>query len=531
MTAPSEREYAVFLRGEQREDQLRFLRNGLRTLPNPKTGQPFTEDEIRKATTAGSRYYVEADAIDLTCQGLQKKDEFLAQQMRIDRAGTAALTNFHATTWGEKYLPASGGSGAVLSTGNLPGTAFVGSTLIPDPFATYALDPASKRYQVLVSTTADGDGNATLLLVGIDTGRETNIPVGTVLTWGNRPPSASPTATVIDDDFSGGGPAETDAEFSDRLGARVRRKPGAGNESQMRDLSRASSNAVEDAFPYPCADNAGSTLIAVTQKRSSATGPLARLPAVGTLAAVIQRLVPPGSADIPGRAFIAVLSPVVEPTDLTLEVVQRTASNAGWTDTVPFPPIRAAGAAVTVTTRTSQQDIRITTDAAGQLPGGVAGPLSGVHLMVWDIPSSRFEVLAVNTITDLGGGVYHVLLSAPPNHTLAIGDYISPGMSQTQADVMAESVEAYFDSLGPGELIDLDNDPLAVRAFRRPVPTEEWPQRVGQQLFQYVSDGLGAAVTDGNVNVLTSPTPSLPGDPIDGPSLLTLGHFAVYVFS
>jgi hypothetical protein len=529
MTAPLEREYAVFRRGDLRElIMLPFIRNGLRALTNPKTRQLFTEDEVRRATTAGARFYVEADAIDLVGQGIEKKDEFLAQQMRIDRAGSAALGNYHGPQWGQDYLPATGGSGSVLVSGSLPGTAFTGSTTIPDPFATYALDPASRRYQVLVSETADASGNATLLLVGIDGGSETNIPVGTVLVWGNPPAGAAPFGTVADDDFSGGGPAETDAEFSDRLAARVRRKPGAGNESQMRDIARAASNAVEDAFPYPCADNAGSTLIAVTQKRKSAAGPVARLPSVGTLTAVTQRLVPPGSADIPARAFVAVLSPVSEPTSLTLQVAQRTASASGWTDRQPFPPARAAGAAVAITTLTTQQDFRVTTDAAGQLPGGVAGPLSGVHLMVWDIPSSRWEVLAVTSVTDLGGAIYRVLLASPPAHTLGVGDYISPGMLPGQADALAESVERYFDALGPGELIDLSADPLAVRAFRRPVPTEEWPQRAGQQLTQFVFDGVGAAITDATVTVLGASSPSVPGDPIDGPSLLTLGHFAVY---
>lgn len=532
MTAPLEREYAVFRRGDLRElIMLPFLRNGLRALANPKTGQLFTEDEVRRATTAGSRFYIEGDAIDLVGQGIEKKDEFLAQQMRIDRAGTAALTGYHAPQWGESYLPATGGSGSVLVAGCLPGTAFTGSTTIPDPFATYALDPASKRYQVLVSETADGDGNASLLMVGIDGGSETNITVGTILAWGNPPAGAAPFGTVVDDDFSGGGPAETDAEFSDRLAARVRRKPGAGNESQMRDLSRAASNAVEDAFPYPCADNAGSTLIAVTQKRKDASGPVARLPSVGTLTAVTQRLVPPGSADLPARAFIAVLSPVSEPTELTLQVIQRTASAAGWTDRQPFPPINAGGTAVVIGTVFSQMHFRVDlSGGSGLLPGG-ASPATGLHLMVWDVTSSRFALLAVAHIDDTGGGQYEITLTAPPAHTLAPGDYISPGMLQAQADVLAESVEAYFDALGPGELIDLAADPLAVRAFRRPVPTEEWPERIGQQLTQFVFDGVGAAITDATVTVIGPSSPSVPGDPIDGPSLLTLGRFAVYVLA
>lgn len=504
-----------------------MLRNGLRPLTNPKTGQPFTEDEIRRVTTAGSSFYIRGDAIDLACQGIQKRDEFLAQQMRIDRAGTAMLRGFHGPQWGQPYLPASGGSGSVLATA-LPATTFVGSTTVPDPFAAFARDPAGNRYQVLVSGSADVFGNASLLMVGIDTGFETNIPVGTVLTWSNAPPGAAPTAVVVVNDFGGGGPQETDAEFSNRLAARVRRKPGAGNESQMRDLARASSNAVEDAYVYPCALNAGSTLVAITQKRQTSVGPNARLPSPGALAAVTARLVPPASADIPGRVFVVVQSPVAEPVNLVTTVSQRVGSSVGWSDLQPFPPVRAAGAAVTITTVTTQQDIRITTDAAGQLPDGVAGPLAGVHLMVWDVPSSRWQLLNVTTVQDLGGGIYRVLLGSAPAHTLTVGDYVSPGMSQKQANLLASSVETYFDSLGPGELVDLSTSVLAVRAFRRPIPTEERPQRVGQQLIQFIFDGLGAAVTDASVVSQSASAPAVPDDPITGPSMLTLGKFAVY---
>jgi hypothetical protein len=526
MTALVEREWAVFRRGDLREDQLRFLRNGLRALLNPKTAQPFTEDEIRRATTPGGRFYIEADAVDLIAQGIQKRAEFLAQQMRIDRCGSAVLQNYHGPMWKQDYLPATGGSGSVLAIG-LTGTSWIGSTTIPDPFATFGLDSASNRYQVLVTGTADSDGNATLLLVGIDTGEATNLEAGSDIIWANAPPGSQPTCVVGQDDFSGGGPAESDAEFSRRLLARVRRKPGSGNESQLRDLARLSSNAVEDAYIYPCALNAGSTLVSITQKRRS-SGPTARLPSAGALAAVTAALVPPGSANVPARVYVAVLAPVSYPGDVTVQAALRPGSAVGWTDLQPFPPIHGSGAAVAITLVTNQQNFRITTDAAGQLPNAVSGPLAGVHLMVWDVPSSRWEVLSVTTVEDLGAGVYRVILASPPAHTLAVGDCVSPGMLQKQADVFASSAEAFFDSLGPGEVINLSANTLAVRAFRRPIPTEERPQRIGQQLLQFLSDGLGAALTDAAIASQSVATPPVPSDPIDGPNLLTLGKFAVY---
>lgn len=525
MAQPSEREYVVHRRGELRELQLTFLRNGLRSLPNPRNGQDFTEDEIRRATTPGSRFYIEADGVDIICQGIEKRDEFLAQQMRIDRAGSAFLVNYHAPQWGEQYLPATGGSGNVTATG-LVGTTWVGSTTIPDPFASFGLDSAGNRYQVLVSGVAGSNGQATLLLVGIDGGVATNLAVGEEIRWSNPPPGSDPTATVVGEDFSGGGPAETDAEFAPRLAQRVRRKPGAGNESQMRALARASSNAIEDAFIYPCAMNAGSTVVAITQKRRTTVGPEARLPGAAALAAATAVLVPPGSAEIPARAFVLVLGPTSQPSDVVCTLSQRKGSSAGWADVQPFPPVRAGGVAVAITTVTSQTNFRVTTDGVGDLPNGVTGPLAGVSLMVWDEPTSRFEALTVSTVEDLGGGVYRVILLLPPVHTLAVGDWVSPAMARR--DSLAEAAESYFDSLGPGEAIDLDTDSLAVRAFRRPSPDEERPYRAGSSLLTFLGEGLGAALSDALLASISDTEPDVPSDPVDGPAMLTLGKFAVY---
>ena len=522
MPTPTEREFAVFRRGEIREDILRFLRNGLRNLPDPQTGTLFTEDVIRKATTAGSRFYVEADAIDLACQGVQKRDEFLAQQLRVDRAGTSFLQNFHAPQWGETYLPATGGTGNVLATG-LPGTTWIGSTTVPDPFATFGTDEGGKRYQVLVSGVANAQGQATLTIIGIDGGLETNLAPGSELRWSN-PPAGSDQACLTSTQFTGGGPAETDAEFSARLAARIRHKPGAGNDAQIRALARAASNAVEDAFVYPCAMNAGSVLVAVTQKRGVATGPNARVASAGVLLQVTAAIVPPGSPDIPAQAFVVVVPDTPLPTNAAVQLALRKGSAAGWTDLQPFPPINGT-AAIAVTLVSTSTDFRITTGSAGQLPSGVTSA-PGVGLMVWDVTSSRFEILQVSLVTDLGGGVYRVQLAAAPSHTIALGDWISP--ASLQKDALAAATEAYFDSLGPGEVINLSTDVLAPRAFRRPVPSEEYPSRAGQSLISFIAEALGAVQSDATLASITVQTPTLPTDPIDGPRRVTLGKFAAY---
>lgn len=524
MTTPVEREFAVFRRGEQREAQLRDLREGLRLLIDPDTGQPFTDDVLRRATARGGRFWREADAIDLILMGVQKGGEFFAQQTRIDRSGSSWLRQYHSPLWGEPYLPAFGGSGFVNARG-LAGTTWLGSTTIPDPFAQVAADTSGLRYQVVLTGTADANGNAQLVLLAIDGGTTTNLAVDSVLKWVSPPPGSEPTVTVVGADFTGGQDAETDADFSKRLAARVRHKPASGNWAHLRSYARAASVSVEDAFVYPAAFHAGSELVVVTQKRGDVRGPLARAPSFGTLQAVTAALVPPASPFVPGRVHVVVLPPQLVPSDMVVRLAQPLGSAAGWTDLEPFPPINGTDA-VTVTTVTTTTVFQVTCDGAGLLPQGVAGPLAGVHLMAWNQSISSFERLDVSTVEDIGGGIYRVTLATAPTRALQVGDWISPEMARR--DTLASAVSAYFDGLGPGEVIDLENDERGARAYRHPVGSEEYPTRAGQSAISVIGEALGAPVSDAQLASVSVSAPSLPTDPIDGPNLIVAGNFAVY---
>ena len=525
MTSPTEREFTIFNRGEVREEILRGFREGLRDLVDPETGQTFTEDTIRRATGPGTRFWVEAESIDIVGLGIQKRAEFFAQQVRLDRAGSAMLRNYHGVLWGEEALPAFGASGTVTANAT-PGTTWVGSTTLPDPFAVVGRDDAGNRYQAFVSALTPGSGVVTLTLVGLDGGDATNLEVGDKITWVNPPLGAAPTALVATE-FAGGTDEETDSDFGDRLASRVRNKPGAGNWAQLRAFARSASAAVDAAWVYPVAFHAGSVLVAVTQKRGLAVGPLARIPSISVLAAVTGLLVPPGSPVFPARAFVLVVGPTAEPSDLVLQTALPKASAAGWTDLVPFPPVDGTDG-VEITTVSTQTSITISlpTAGAGLLPGGVAGPLTGVNLMVWDADTSSFEKLLVSTVTDIGGGDYTAVLSSPPTHFLTAGDWISP--DSERRDAIASGLVSYFDQLGPGEVIDLTTDPRAPRAYRHPTPSEEDPSRAGQAIVTFLSDALGSSLSDATLASITVQTPTLPTEPALGPRLLVPGLFAVY---
>jgi hypothetical protein len=530
MALPDERKFATFRRGKVRDDIiLARFRNTLRGQINPDTKQPFTEDEIAIITQEDSRFFIEADAIDRYGQAVQQRAIWFADQIRPERAASGFLRGFHGALWlPDGLLAATGGSGPVLATGS-PGTIYVGSTTLGDPTANVARDPSGKRYQVLITTVAGSNGQASLQMQAIDPGDSTNLLAGTVLTWVSPPLGTDPEASVTDT-FTGGFNEETENEFAQRLVRRIRNKPGAGNSSQFRLWAGQATNAVADAFIYPTALHSGSVVVCVMQKRGNTQGPLARVASIGTLAAVTAYLIPPTSPVVPHGVHVLVVPINPEPTGMALELSMPRGSSGGWTDTDPWPRYSVGyPQGVRITGVTSQTFFGFQTDQ--HLPNlAVGGILQGEDLpsiMLWDDTTSRFEQLDILSLIRTTTTNYAVALSNAPSKTLAIGDILSPANNRALA--IAESFEDYFDELGPSELVSSD-DPRYVRAARFPRPDQEYPIRAGQGVIARLDDQLGGALADAELQYISQNAPTLPSEYeiIAGPNILTLGRVGIY---
>lgn len=534
MTTPADREFEVLPRGHVRDKVvLANFRNGLRALINPETGQPFAEDEIARATQAKSRWFIEADAIDQYGQGEQRGAVYLSDQARIERASTAYLENFHARLWSpEGRLAATGGSGKV-DVPAVPGTIIVGSSTVPDPAAYQARDAAGKKYQVFTTVITPAAippssvGVASVTLVAIDTGTVTNLLDGDKLTWISRDPNMQPECTVAED-FSGGTDTETDGEWASRMMGTIRHKQGAGNDAQMRAWARRSSNAIEEAFVFPCFLHAGSTLIAISQKRAGVKGPLARIPSPGTMAQAIAYLTPPGSPVVPARAFLVIAPVNAESTNFVVRLAMAKGSSGGWTDVQPFPAYHAT--TPTITSVISQTDIRVTASGDATLPGQAAlATLTGAdapQMMVWNADKTEFEKLAITSVQDLGSNEYKVLLSATASFTLAIGQRVSPDLARRA--IVHEAIGGYFDELGPGNLFDVTTDARGVRCVRFPRAIEERPFRAGAIVATRIIEALGGAASDGSLASMSVTEPTYPTNLASGPKMLVPGAVAVF---
>ncbi len=118
------------------------------------------------------------------------------------------------------------------------------------------------------------------------------------------------------------------------------------------------------------------------------------------------------------------------------------------------------------------------------------------------------------------------MLSQAAVAPIVSGTIVSPDTARR--DLLALSIEAYLDTLGPGELVDLATDTRAHRAFRFPEPSEVFPQRCGSAAISFLQDAFGATLADGQVESVSLATPAIPADPISGPNLIVAGKCGVY---
>lgn len=553
MATADERAFVVFERGDVRDNViLGAWRNTLRASVNPETGVTFTEDEITRATQPGSRFYIEADAIDLYGMARQQRALWFAQQIDPRKANSAFLETFHGRLWlgPDSKLPAVGASGPALATG-VATTVIPGSTTLGDPTAAVAVDGNGVRFQVLQTVVIPSSKQVTVTMQAINGGFSTRLAVGTVLTWSTGiNPGTDPTADVLEV-FDGGFDEETDEEYAARIEERIRERPASGNATHFQTWAAEASNAVQQAFVYPVALNAGTVLVVVTEKRGDNVlteqvpeGPNARVPAVSTLEAVADYLIAPASPVVPQRVSVFVAGPNMQESDLVVLINMAKGRNGGWGDAVPWPAYSQFAAQTQIKT-VSGDGLTLTVNTDIPLVNNVAS-LSGVDapaMMLWDVNVSRWVKLDVASVTDPVPGSlslrdFTIVLNTEPlmydssqaprtTPVIAVGERLSPYTDRLT--VVAEALEDYFDGLGPGEIVSTV-DARYARGARQPFPSSKYPIRAGQAMITNIIDALSGTASDGQVIYISRNEPDLPSNPIDGPNMVSLGNVNIFPF-
>jgi uncharacterized phage protein gp47/JayE len=357
-----------------------------------------------------------------------------------------------------------------------------------------------------------------------DTGRASNAPPGTTVTFLNPPANVSPEATVSSiEPITGGFDAETEARLRERILNGYGNVPGGGNWGHLREIAFNASPAVQMAFVYPAIGGPSTAKTVITQAFDRENYDYSR--AISSAAVQIVRDAVHATVST-GFSF-----PVTTPADQTVDVAVKFTipdstlsggSGEGWTDITPWPQLVSA-TRVTVTSVTTAGVVTCDADTA-------TAPVNGqTRVAWWSTNDMRFHTRTV-TANSGSAGAWVLTLDAPfvdsRGLTPAAGDYLSPG-----AEHLIEYGETWLkmlETLGPGENTSDSSLIGNGRALRKPTEASGGPASDLNitQLLGFKS--AHPEIKDLAWSYRSASAPTVPASVDDAPNILAPAKFGVY---
>ncbi|MEJ7728225.1 MAG: baseplate J/gp47 family protein [Polyangiaceae bacterium] len=376
--------------------------------------------------------------------------------------------------------PAIGGSGyvsVIAATGG--GTIYQDDVLI---------DSVTKlRFKCAVTDLYTSSKPVPVL--GIDAGDTTNLAPGSILTWVNPRPGIGPKATVLLQNdgtgLSGGRPAETEAEFQQRIIDQRSNPPAGGNDAFYLQAARRTTNvAVEQPFTYAAIGGAGTIGLSFTLRPSRPGA--SRRPNPVQRGLVHANLVAKNPFD-DGVIDLQILGTNVSP---RVEVTWKTGA-AGWVDGQVWPPhVAASPVAVIDTAPISATSFRVTTATV------TVAPQVGQTIALLNRLTGKFARKRIAAVTTVLAShtwllTFDTTLNASDLSLVPLtGALVSPWSESL--DAVALAVFKHIDTLGPGEQVDPLPDP-GQRQRRQPESPTRWPS--------VLTNGLALDIKAGAVSV------------------------------
>jgi len=394
--------------------------------------------------------------------------------------------------------PAVGASGYVLaSTATGGATIFAGDEWRPKGSKT--------RYQCAVTALyADGDQ---VPVVGLDVGPGTNLPAGTEGEWSNPRTGCSPSAAVWSEGLTGGRDQANAEEYKSVIVERRARPAVGANEAAYLALiedPKATGIAVQRAFVWPAITGTGMVGASFTMRPASPGG--SRLPSEAQLAIMLAAL----EGTFYGDDGIVMISIAEEPATLKFRATWKKAA-AGWASSAAWPPYNGGvavyvdnGAAITASA------MRVTSASATDAP--LVGQVIGLFNTAAQIDGETrpgFERKTILTVTEVVAGeswdlTFDMAAGASSVFVPANGALVSPWSDSL--NLIVPPVVAYFDGMGPGEMLATLPDP-GRRARRQPENPESWPSIISNRLdalVQGVSAVRSATLVEPSTTEATS---------------------------
>jgi hypothetical protein len=400
----------------------------------------------------------------------------------------------------------------VASTGG--GTIFAGDVLVHPT--------TGLRYQCLATALYLNGGQVPV--AGIDTGPTTNMPPGTVLQWSSPRPGIGPPATVVAQadgtGLKGGAPVEDDDSYAARIAQKRANPPASGNTAEVLSVVLNTTTVpVEAVWVWPAMKGPGTVAVAFTVRSDAPGG--SRLPNGAQISLVLGTL----QAAFPGDDGIFVANMSAQ--NVVLVLKQAWAAGAvPWADAAPWPPYIASNKVnVNATPTPTATTFRLTTTSAA-----TAAPQAGQTIGFYDAANQVFRKKRILTVTVVvAGQTWDIVCDTSNNasdtsYTPASGQPASPWSDSL--NLLVAPVEAYFATLGPGEMMAAPFPDPGTRQQRQPPSPGAWPSVLTNRLLTPVLATAGVA--DSSIVEPSVPFATTVGTPGALVYLLELTDFAVF---
>lgn len=484
---------------EHRDDMLRtirvyLVRNGV---ANPNVGP--TSDFYARAQALAN----ELEVAGANC--IIKLDELMP-----DTAGDTGLGRW-GNILGRQIQPATGSYGNVTLSSSASTTITAGATLTDD---------IGQKFEA--TTSGIYANGAPVPVRAIDVGFATNHAAGDTLTWVTAPPFADDKAIVATGGLVNGTDAEDRETYRSAIISFFQNPPQSGNREHIAEFAEASSNSVQKAFVYPCAQGPSTVHVAC------AAAPTSTSKERDIDATLLNTVVKPYViGQYAEHAEVTVTTVDNENADIAFALNIPNAPTAtppgpggGWLDATPWPPSSTAngGADVMAVTSSTVFDVR-----------SVPAPTVGATRVSWLSTTDWKVKTATVTASSVVANGYRITIDQP-FVGIAVGALVWPACESGQT--YADAVLAQFALMGPGE--KTANAALLSRAYRYPTPQISWPYALGPELLRALADS-GSEVASVNyvqrnatLGAAGTVNPTVPGTITDSPSVFIPRHISFY---
>jgi uncharacterized phage protein gp47/JayE len=354
----------------------------------------------------------------------------------------------------------------------------------------------------------------------VDTGSDTALAAGNILTWVSPPTNCKSEALVsANDPLTGGTDDENDARKRARILNVRQNKPAGGNWSDKIRVALDSLGSVQYAFVYPGLGGPSSEKVVIVGAIDAANNVLTR--ELSTTAQDVVR----GAlhAAFPGQNELVVQSGADETFDASIEVTLPNAataggSGAGWLDDAPWPPHNTGPDAPVIINSSGPLGIAINAPAT---PAPVDGQ---THISWFSSVDQKFytRLIVASNYTTEWVLQFDAMFVDQNGDLPIVGEYVSPA---------AVSIEEYGDKwvaavglLGPGE--NTTDAYRLPRAERHPAPEDEWPSDL--TIAQLEAVKANSVISDIAWLTQSQTTPTVPGTVDTAPNVLRGRYFGIY---